>query len=200
MMVVAIFIALFGGIFCGSFLFSDTVISFFSNYSEYVLYLLMFSVGISVGSNTTVFDKMKQHNIKILFIPIAIILGSIAGGGVAALLFNYPLKDSLCVVSGLGWYSLSGVLLAQIGTAQLGSIAFLSNLMREIFSFMLIPFLAKKFNGYTAIAPCAATSEDTTLPMLRKYANEEIVLIGVVNGIVCSAFCPILISFFDNIF
>ena len=67
--------------------------------------------------------------------------------------------------------------------------------MREIFSFFIIPFLALKCNNYTCIAPAGATSEDTTLPMILKYTNEETVVLSVLNGIICSFFVPILISF-----
>ena len=37
--------------------------------------------------------------------------------------------------------------------AKIGTIAFLSNLFREILSFVLIPFIAKHLNMFTAIAP-----------------------------------------------
>ena len=52
---------------------------------------------------------------------------------------------------------------------------------------MIIPVVVKYFNGYAAIAPAAATSEDTTLPMLMKYTSGEVVMMAVLNGIICSA-------------
>ena len=55
------------------------------------------------------------------------------------------------------------------------------------------------FWGYAAIAPAAATSEDTTLAMLIKYTNEEVVVMAVFNGVLCSAMVPILIRFFASI-
>ncbi|MEG0319096.1 MAG: LysO family transporter, partial [Niameybacter sp.] len=69
----------------------------------------------------------------------------------------------------------------------------------EILSFMLIPVIAKYCNHYTAIAPAAATSEDTTLPVLIKYTSEEVVVMAVINGVVCSMMVPILINFFYNV-
>ena len=44
------------------------------------------------------------------------------------------------------------------------------------------------------IAAAGATSEDTTLPMLIRYTNEETVVFAVLNGIICSTFVPVLIS------
>ena len=76
----------------------------------------------------------------------------------------------------------------------------LSNLLREIFSFFSIPWISKKLNYYTCIAPAGATSEDTTLPMMIRYTNEETVVLSVFNGVICSALVPFLISFCYNIF
>ena len=54
--------------------------------------------------------------------------------------------------------------------------------MREIiFDFLLFRFLAVHFNYYTCIAPAGATSEDTTLPVMLKYTNEETVVLSVLN-------------------
>ena len=50
------------------------------------------------------------------------------------------------------------------------------------------------FNPYACIASAGATSEDTTLPMILRYSNEETVVVSVLNGIICSFFVPILLS------
>lgn len=42
--------------------------------------------------------------------------------------FRESLRDSLMIVSGLGWYSLSGVLVTELAGAKIGTIAFLCNL------------------------------------------------------------------------
>ncbi|MEG0846902.1 MAG: lysine exporter LysO family protein [Niameybacter sp.] len=174
-------------------------IEFFNGLSDITLAVLMFSVGISVGGNRQVFHKIKEHHVKILLIPIGIVGGSILGGVVCSKLMNMPLNASVAITSGLGWYTLSGVLLTDLAGADIGTIAFLANLFREILSFMLIPVIAKYCNHYTAIAPAAATSEDTTLPVLIKYTSEEVVVMAVINGVVCSMMVPILINFFYNV-
>ena len=90
--------------------------------------------------------------------------------------------------------------IGNLAGAQAGSIAFLSNLLREIFSFFSIPVIAKKLNYYTCIAPAGATSEDTTLPMMIRYTDGETVVLSVFNGVICSAAVPFLISFCYNFF
>ena len=158
----------------------------------------MFSVGISVGTNREVFGKIREHNIRVVIIPLGVMAGSILGGFVCGIILKMPFNQSLPIASGLGWYSLSGVLITNLINAEIGTISFLSNLFREIFSYLTIPYIAKHFNYYTAIAPAAATSEDTTLAILIKYTDAEIIILAVVNGIICSTAVPILINFFYN--
>lgn len=131
---------------------------------------------------------------KILVIPAGIIAGSLLGGVLCAFLVDWPLNEALSVAGGLGWYSLSGAAVSRLAGPELGSIAFLASLMREILAFFLIGVTARRANAYTAIAPAAATSEDTTLPMLIRYTNEETVVFAVVNGILCSAAVPVIIA------
>ena len=186
------------------------LLTFFSQHTDLVLYLLMFTVGISVGMHRGLFRKIREYHIRIFIIPFGIILGSLVGGLVCAAIFHLPLGQGAAIASGMGWYSLAGATISQIGGSgwyslagatisqiggsELGSVAFLSNLMREIFSFIIIPIVAIKLNYYTCIAPAGATSEDTTLPVMLKYTNEETVVLSVLNGIICSFFVPILIS------
>lgn len=164
-------------------------------HSDWLLYLLMFSVGISVGLHRGLLSQLRRNLLKTLIVPVGIILGSLAGGIVCGMLLHFPLNQSVSIAGGMGWYSLAGVTIGNLAGASLGSIAFLSNLMREIGAFFMIPFLSRHCNAYTCIAPAAATSEDTTLPMLIRYTNEETVVFAVLNGIICSAVVPVIISF-----
>lgn len=198
-MVVLAVAALILGVIYGLAGLDIALITVISSNTDILLYILMLSVGISIGLHKGLYEKIKQYHLKIFIIPFGIIIGSILGGVVCGLLLNYPINQSAAIASGLGWYSLSGATIGNLAGAKLGSIAFLSNLMREIFSFILIPIVALKFNYYTCIAPAGATSEDTTLPMMIKYTNEETVVLAVLNGIICSSFVPILISFFFNL-
>lgn len=195
MMVLLTILSLLLGLACGFFELEIPVISMLGQNSDIILYVLMFSVGISIGMHKGIVQKIKEYHIRIFIIPIGIMIGSLLGGIVCSLLFQLPLGHGTAIASGMGWYSLAGSAIGNIAGAQLGSIAFLSNLMREVFSFLLIPFLAAHLNQYACIAPAGATSEDTTLPVILKYTNEETVVLSVLNGVICSFFVPILISF-----
>ena len=187
--------SLFAGLFYGLSEFDVSFIAAIGNHTDLILYVLMFTVGISLGMQRGIVSKIRNYHFKIFIIPIGVIVGSFVGGILCSLLFDLPIGQGAAVASGMGWYSLAGATISQMAGAELGSIAFISNLMREIFSFVLIPFLAVKLNYYTCIAFAGATSEDTTLPMMLKYTNEETVMLSVFNGVICSVFVPLLIPF-----
>lgn len=194
-------IALLGGIACGMAGLDNTLlIEMITSNKDLILYILMFLVGISIGLNRGIVSKIKEYHIRIFVIPAGIIAGSLAGGIVSGLITGLPLNQSAATAAGMGWYSLSGVAIGNLAGAQAGSIAFLSNLLREIFSFFSIPWISKNLNYYTCIAPAGATSEDTTLPMMIRCTNGETVVLSVFNGVICSAAVPFLISFCFNFF
>jgi len=165
-----------------------------SAWSDYFLYALMFSVGISVGGNRSVFSRLGRYNLSILVIPLGTIIGSFLGGVLTSILLGRDLGVATAISSGLGWYSLTGVMLTDLAGAEAGAVAFLSNLMREMLCFIFIPLLAKHVSEATLIAPAGATSEDTTLPMLMKYCSEDMIIIAVINGVICSAAVPFLVQ------
>lgn len=162
--------------------------------SDFVLYALMFFVGISVGRAKGLIQKIRDYGVRLLVVPAGIIVASFVSGLICAPLCGLSLGEAAAVTSGMGWYSLVGVVLADLAGAQVGSIAFLANLLRELVSFLIIPWIARHLNYPTCLAPAGATSEDTTLPMIIRCTNEETVVLGVINGIVCSAAAPVLVA------
>ncbi|MFQ9511522.1 MAG: lysine exporter LysO family protein, partial [Lachnospiraceae bacterium] len=140
-MVILSIIALFLGVLYGLIGFDIELINYITNNVDYILYLLMFLVGISVGLNRGIVNKIKEYHIKIFIIPFGTIVGSILGGVICSFISAYAINECTAVASGLGWYSLSGVAVSKLAGAKLGSITFLSNLMREIFSFFCIPWI-----------------------------------------------------------
>lgn len=162
--------------------------------SDAILYLLMALVGMSVGAHRGLLASIRRDHVKTLVIPLGVMAGSLVGGAVASLICGFTVRSGMAVASGLGWYSLAGVTIEGMAGAQLGAVAFLSSLMRELFSFFLIPLIARHLNYYACIAAAGATSEDTTLPMMIRYTDERCVVFSLVNGIICSTFVPILIT------
>ena len=108
----AILIALVLGIGAGVVM-PEGVSGFLDTASSYMLLILLFSVGIDMGVNREVFGQIRRMGLRILVIPLGVILGSLAGGAVCAMILRMDVKEGLAITSGLGWYSLSGILMTE---------------------------------------------------------------------------------------
>ena len=60
-----------------------------NDYSLYALYLLMFLVGIGIGSNKKSIQLIKSVNMKIVLVPLSVIVGTYIGVFIFTLLQNY---------------------------------------------------------------------------------------------------------------
>lgn len=187
------------GALTGHFILPDNMATHLDSISSISLYILIFLVGIDVGNNKSLLKDLKNIGFKILFVPFGIIVGSLFGGIIASLLCNMSLKTGLAIASGFGWYSLSGVLLTNLCNVEVGTIAFLTNVLRELFAVITIPILAKKLNFFTAIAPAGATSMDTTLPLISNATNSEIAIVSFINGALLTSLVPVMVTFFFTI-
>ena len=158
-----------------------------------ILYALLFLVGM----------QMVQHEVDLLpllrspmmvLLPLSTVLGTYLGASILPLLTSYTLHESLALVSGFGWYSLSGVLISGLGDAHLGAVSFLSNLFRESLAFILIPLLATLSHASSsAISIAGATSMDVTLPLLKKSMGDSVVPLAISHGVIMTLLAPFLI-------
>jgi uncharacterized membrane protein YbjE (DUF340 family) len=187
------------GILSGYFILPLGIISNLDKIASFALNLLILSVGIDLGRNKEVFYSIKETGFKILLIPASIIAGSLFGGFIATLIYGMPINLGLAISSGFGWYSLSGVILSNISGPEAGTIAFLTNVFRELIAVLTIPFLAKNLNHLTAISPAGATSMDTTLPLISEATDSKTVLVSFINGAILSSLVPILVPLLFNL-
>lgn len=161
--------------------------------SEYVLPVLLFGVGITVGSDSGVLTYTAQIGWGVLAIPLLVAVGSILGGVLSGIAIGFPVIDSAAVTAGFGWYSYAGVVVSNLGGIELGAVAFLANFFRELITFFLLPFIAKYLGGMTSIAPGGATTMDVTLPMVQRVSGERFVVPALINGIVLSVFATLFV-------
>ncbi len=161
----------------------------------YALAVMVFVVGIDIGRNKSVLIQLKQAGFKILLVPLAVGCGTLLGAVAAMPLVGLPLKEVAAVSAGFGWYSLSGVLIADIYSVELGATAFLSNVFRELIAFIIIPLLAGFVGKLAAIAPGGATTMDSTLPLITRVTNSNVALIAFFNGLVLTVVVPLLVPF-----
>lgn len=162
------------------------------------LMILLFFVGIDIGRHQDVFEKIKVIGFKILLIPFAIISGSLIGGIVGGVILGIPVKYASAVGSGMGWYTLSSILLSNHST-EISTLAFLSNVVREIIALITIPLVAKYIGKYEAIAPAGATAMDTSLPVIASSTDSEISIIAFITGVICTISVPIILPLILNL-
>ena len=98
-------------------------------------------------------------------------------------LMGVPFRDALLVSAGMGWYSLSSVLLSAAVGTETGTLAFLANALRELLTILGIPLLAR-FCHLPLVVVGGATSMDSTMPILLQWAFFFITVrsITITNG------------------
>lgn len=166
----------------------------------YALYVLMFLVGVSIGSDKKALQALKQQNLKILLVPAATIIGTLVGSALISLIIQgRSLTDCLAVGSGFGYYSLSSIFITQYKGAELGTIALVSNIIRELVALLAAPLLMRYFGKLAPISVGGATTMDTTLPIITKYCGKEFVVISIFHGITVDFTVPFLVTFFCTI-
>lgn len=167
--------------------------------TTYALAALLFGVGVDIGLNKEAFYELKVLGFKILLIPILIVLGTLLGTYLASFVLNMVAKEAMAVGAGFGWYSLSAVLITKIHSVELGSVAFLTNVFRELLTIISLPFVVKYIGKIPSIGPGGATTMDVTLPLIKKVSGEEIAIPAFISGVVLSSLVPILVPFILNI-
>ncbi len=159
------------------------------------LCLLLFFVGIDIGKNKNVFQDIKRTGALFFIVPIGVAVGSLIGAIAMGYLLGYPLNESGAIGSGLGWYTLSSIIIAPY-SSELSVLAFLTNVMREVFAIAIIPIIATRVGFIEAIAPAGATAMDTTLPIISRNTSSETAILSFSTGLILSTLVPILVPMF----
>ena len=167
--------------------------------SFYVLCALMFSVGFSIGHQPDTIKQFKRLPLRILFLPLTTIVGTLLGVLTVAIFFKHRVYDLLAVGSGFGYYSLSSVLITQCKGAELGTIALLANIIREVLTLLFAPFMVRWFGNLAPIAAGGATTMDTTFPIIILTAGKEFSIVSIYNGFVLDFCVPFLVTLFCSI-
>lgn len=157
--------------------------------------VMIFIAGIEIGSNRGILKRIcNVHSALLaLAIPLAVACGSICGALLLGHIAGLSAYDSLLVGGGLGWYSFSSVVISAMYSTEIGTVAFLANMMREISGFFLIPLLVH-VHKFLALAPSGAATMDSGLPVVIKYTNLHVGMYSFINGLVLTLIVPVLIS------
>lgn len=165
--------------------------------SFYALCALLFFVGYSIGSDAGIISKFKQLNPGLAFLPLMTFVGTLSGCLVAALFLHHrSIADCMAVGSGFGYYSLSSIFITQYKGAELGTIALMANVVRELITLLGAPFLVRWFGKLAPISAGGATTMDTTLPIITQTSGKEMVPVSIYHGFVMDFSVPFVVTFF----
>ena len=171
-----------------------------SKLSFYALCALMFSVGVSVGNDPQTLRNFRSLNPRLIFLPVMTILGTLAGCAVVSLFLSHrSVTDCMAVGAGFGYYSLSSIFITEYKGPELGTIALLSNITREIITLLFAPLLVRWFGNLAPISAGGATTMDTTLPIITRYSGQSVVVVSIFHGFVVDFSVPFLVTLFCSI-
>ena len=171
-----IVIAVVLGMLAGRFVLPAAVTAHCGTVISFGLYLLLFMVGMDMGKQGTLLADIKTAGFQVLLVPVAVCAGSLAFAALAGLFLPLGVKDSMAAAS-----------------VSVSAVAFLSNVMREIFAIITIPIVAK-YVGYVECASLpGAAAMDTVLPVVVGATHERITIYSFTSGVVLSLAVPLLV-------
>lgn len=166
------------------------------NIAFYALCTLLFFVGAGVGSDNNMVSRFRTLDIRMSLLPLGTVLGTFAGALAAVLLLHgRSATDCLAVGSGFGYYSLSSIFITEYKGAELGTIALLSNIVREMITLLLSPLLVKVAGPLAPIAAGGVTSMDTTLPIIMDSSGKQYAVVSLFHGFILEFSIPFIVTF-----
>lgn len=140
---------------------------------------------------------------RMALLPVATIIGSWLGAVAAWGIMNNdiltiwqqrPIADCLAVDSGFAYYSLSSIFITEYRGAELGTIALLANIIREMYTLLLSPLIAKWFGPLAPISAGGATTMDTTLPIITQTVGTRYTALSIYHGFVVDFSVPFVVT------
>ena len=168
--------------------------------TSYVLYALLLCVGMTIGEDGGFFSRVKGLDRKLMLLPLMTACGTFLGvAAVWAFFRQYLLTDCLAVGSGFAYYSLSSVFITEMRGAELGTVALLSNIFREILALLVIHPMARTLNPLAAVSMGGATTFDTSLPVIMQSAGKDYLIIAAFHGLTLDFSVPLFVTLFCSI-
>ena len=162
----------------------------------YALWLLMLLVGISIGSDRRLGEILRTLRPRVLLLPLATTVGTFAGTALISLFLTYSVSECMAVGAGFAYYSLSSIFISQYKGPELGTIALISNIARELITLLLTPLLARHLGPLIPISCGGASTMDTTLPVITRYCGKEWIFVSIVHAMILDFSVPFWVIFF----
>ena len=157
------------------------------------LCLLLLFVGIDLGLDGTVIENFRKVGFRILVFPVVVVIATLVGASVSGMLMGLSFKEAAAVGAGFGWYTLAPGIIMEAGYLTASAVSFLHNVMRELFSILLIPMVAQKIGYIETTGMPGAAAMDVCLPIVEKSTRSDIAVYSFVSGVILSILVPVLV-------
>ena len=155
--------------------------------------LLLF-VGLGIGLNPEMKKEVRSLSPRMALLPVVTIIGSWLGALLIWTVLHRTLFDCMAINSGFAYYSLSSIFITEYRGAELGTIALLANIIREMLTLLGAPLMARCFGPLAPISVGGATTMDTTLPILSQTLGQRYIALSIYHGFVVDFTVPFLVS------
>ena len=155
--------------------------------------LLLF-VGLGIGLNPEMKKEVRSLSPRMALLPVVTIIGSWLGALLIWTVLHRTLSDCMAINSGFAYYSLSSIFITEYRGAELGTIALLANIIREMLTLLGAPLMARWFGPLAPISAGGATTMDTTLPILSQTVGQCYIALCIYHGFVVDFTVPFLVS------
>lgn len=155
--------------------------------------LLLF-VGLGIGLNPEMKKEVRSLSPRMALLPVVTIIGSWLGALLIWTGLHRTLSDCMAINSGFAYYSLSSIFITEYRGAELGTIALLANIIREMLTLLGAPLMARWFGPLAPISAGGATTMDTTLPILSQTVGQRYIALCIYHGFVVDFTVPFLVS------
>lgn len=157
-----------------------------------VVFIMLLGLMLIIG----ILLKLENISLKSLFknkialaIVLIVILTSFMSAIIISFVANIPIKESIMICSGSGWYSLSVVLNTGFIGEYYGMVTFLVDFSREIIVIATIPIL-KRFLSVELIGYAANTAMDFCLPVIRNNYGTKSIPLAISVGLIFTIITP----------
>ena len=158
--------------------------------------LAMFALGCIAGALGILPQSLADGGLAKIVLYLLMFLVGVNIGGNPELKKIFSSVDPKLLLLPLAYRQMA--LGAQLA-AELGTIALLSNVFRELFTLVASPFLARKFGPFAPIASAGATAMDVSLPVILRSSGDRFLAAAVISGVICDFSVPLLVSFFCSL-
>lgn len=176
----------------------------FMGFAQWALYILIAIIGFEFGHKNLV-KTMKGFRMEYFLMPVFTIIGTLSFSAIAWLILKgYPVTDYLAIGSGFGYYSLAPMLIMDAKTssvginaaAEIGTIALMSNMVREILALTCAAVFRRFFGWYAPIAAAGVASIDVVLPTIIRNCGHDALPVAIMQGVILELGVPLLVTLF----